>query len=65
VALALAYVRQVADALQYAHNQKLIHRDIKPENLLLGPGDQVLLTDFGIATVAKSSHFGGRELCFE
>ena len=52
----LLYVRQVADALQYAHDQKLIHRDIKPENLLLGPNEQILLTDFGIATVAKSSH---------
>src|SRR5579859_3008148 len=33
----LPYVRQTADALQYAHNKKFIHRDIKPENMLLGP----------------------------
>src|SRR5205085_1875095 len=30
------YVKQVAEALQYAHDQRLIHRDIKPENMLIG-----------------------------
>src|SRR3989440_8859733 len=32
----VAYVRQVAAALQYAHNRNVIHRDVKPENMLLG-----------------------------
>jgi WD40 repeat protein len=45
----------VADALQYAHDEKLIHRDIKPENMLVGEGHEVLLSDFGIALVAQSS----------
>jgi serine/threonine protein kinase len=51
----LPYVRQVAEALQYAHAQKLIHRDVKPENILLGEQGRVLLSDFGIATIAHSS----------
>src|SRR5579884_3100340 len=51
------YVKQVADALQFAHDEKLIHRDIKPENMLLGRRNEVLLSDFGIAIVAQSSHY--------
>ncbi len=47
---------QVASALQYAHDQRLIHRDIKPENMLLGRNSEVLLSDFGIALVTQSSH---------
>ncbi len=51
----VSYVKQVADALQYAHEQKFIHRDVKPENMLLGRREEVLLSDFGIATIAHSS----------
>lgn len=50
------YVKQVADALQYAHSQRVIHRDIKPENMLLGKNQEILLTDFGIALVMPDSH---------
>src|SRR5438552_13863715 len=34
------YIRQVADALQFAHDEKLIHRDVKPENMLLKRNDE-------------------------
>jgi eukaryotic-like serine/threonine-protein kinase len=51
----ISYVKQVAEALQYAHDRRLIHRDIKPENMLLGEKKQVLVSDFGIALVAQSS----------
>ena len=51
----VAYVRQVADALHYAHERKLIHRDIKPENMLLGQPDTLLLSDFGLVLLAQSS----------
>src|SRR5437660_9767118 len=51
----VSYVKQVAEALQYAHAQRLIHRDLKPENLLLGPNQQVWLSDFGLAIVAHGA----------
>jgi serine/threonine protein kinase len=49
------YVKQIASALQFAHNQKLIHRDIKPENMLVGEQEQILLSDFGIAVMTASA----------
>src|SRR6266480_610756 len=53
------YVSQIASALQYIHNRKLIHRDIKPENLLLGTNFEVLLSDFGTAMVFQTLHTQG------
>ncbi len=47
----LDYVKQIASALDYAHEQKVIHRDIKPENILLNTRHEVVLSDFGIAVV--------------
>ncbi len=52
----VSYLNQVAAALQYAHDQQLIHRDIKPENLLLGRNHDILLSDFGLAIIAQSTH---------
>ncbi len=49
------YVKQVASALQYAHDERLVHRDVKPENMLIGAENQILLSDFGIATITRTS----------
>lgn len=43
------WIRQVADALQSAHDRGVIHRDIKPENILLEDGRTPKVTDFGLA----------------
>src|SRR5207248_2607201 len=51
----VSYVKRVASALQYAHDEQLVHRDIKPENMLLGQANDVLLSDFGLALTIRSS----------
>lgn len=48
----ISYIKQIAEALQYAHDQKVVHRDIKPANFLLTENEKVLLSDFGIAVTA-------------
>lgn len=51
----VTYVSQVADALQYAHENRVIHRDVKPENMFLGANNNILLGDFGVSVAAYST----------
>jgi serine/threonine-protein kinase len=57
---AIAVLRDVALALEYAHAHDVVHRDIKPENVLLS-GRTALVTDFGIAKALVAAGTGGHQ----
>ena len=50
---ALAIVPQICDALQFAHDHRIVHRDIKPENLLMDRRGRVKVADFGLAKIIE------------
>src|SRR5229473_1804901 len=51
----LTIARQVAEALEAAHEKGVIHRDLKPANIKAPPDGPVKVLDFGLATVASAS----------
>jgi DNA polymerase III delta prime subunit len=49
----VSYVDQLASALQYAHDQRIIHRDVKPENILVRIDGTLMVSDFGVAKLLE------------
>jgi len=52
---ALPFAKQIAEALEVAHEQGVIHRDLKPANIKIGPDGSVKVLDFGLAKLAEPS----------
>lgn len=50
----LELFRQVLDAVQYAHERRVIHRDLKPSNILVTESHQVRLLDFGVSRLLEA-----------
>src|SRR6202795_344585 len=52
---ALNYARQIAEALEAAHEKAITHRDLKPANIMITPAGVVKVLDFGLAAVGQAS----------
>lgn len=56
----LSIIRQIASAVDHAHDRNIIHRDVKPSNIILGQDGQAYLTDFGLGEIKQAAEHDGR-----
>lgn len=56
LSLSIRIMRQLASALDYAHERNVVHRDVKPSNILVSSSSSVWVTDFGVAKSELSTN---------